>query len=185
MNLHRISLTLGLLAMTAVFEASSVAAGEICCALCGGHDPCNKVCRLVCEEKKVDVICWGVKCEDFCIPGPSKPCCKECDVVCDACEDNKAKPDDPVSMPKRFVWRDWIPSMYAKIHTKKKLMQKIETKKIPSYKWVVEDLCPKCESQAGSAMVEPGVKLPPRPRVAAKIIDAEIKVAGATEKMAQ
>jgi hypothetical protein len=32
----------------------------------------------------------------------------------------------------------------AKVHTKKKLMKKTVTKKVPSHKWVVEDLCDNC-----------------------------------------
>jgi hypothetical protein len=145
--------------------------GQCCCSHCGCKDSCQKVCRLVCEEKKVDVICWSVKCEDFCLPGPSKPCCKQCDVVCDPCDD-KAKEGDPVSVPKRFIWRDWIPSTCAKIYTKKKLMQKIETKKVPSYKWVVEDLCAKCESKTESAAVQPDAQIPAPPAVDAKILMA-------------
>jgi hypothetical protein len=147
------------------------AIGGECCARCGCKDSCEKVCRLVCEEKKVDVICWGMKCEDFCVPGPSKPCCKECDLVCDDCE-KKHKEGDPVAKPKRFVWRDWIPSTHANIYTKMKLMQRIDTKKVPSYKWVVEDLCKKCESKTESASVEPGAQIPPAPDVDAKILVA-------------
>jgi hypothetical protein len=174
MNLRRISLTFGLLAMAAAWNASAVAAGEICCALCGGHDSCNKVCRLVCEEKKVDVICWGVKCEDFCTPGPSKPGCKHCDVVCDQCDPKaKAKPDDPHSKARSFVWRDWIPWKSPQIHTKRKLMQKIETKKIPSYKWVVEDLCKECESKAKSAAVAPDAEVPFPPAIDARVIPVD------------
>lgn len=154
----------------ALLERTSLG-GEFCCAICGCQDSCQKVCRLVCEEKKVDVICWGMKCEDFCLPGPSKPCCKQCDLVCDDCG-KKPKEDDPVATPHRFIWRDWIPSTNAKIYTKKKLMQRIDTKKVPSYKWVVEDLCKKCESKAESAAVEPGVKIPAVPDVDAKIVAA-------------
>jgi hypothetical protein len=147
------------------------ALGGECCARCGCHDSCQKVCRLVCEEKKVDVICWGMKCEDFCVPGPSKPCCKQCDVVCDDCGKNH-KEGDPVATPHRFIWRDWIPSAHANIYTKKKLMQRIDTKKVPSYKWVVEDLCKKCESKTESASVEPGAQIPPAPDVDAKVLVA-------------
>lgn len=171
MNLHPILLAFGLFAVAAAWNVGAVAAGEICCAICGGHNSCNKVCRLVCEEKKVDVICWGVKCEDFCIPGPSKPGCKHCEVVCDQCDPKaKTKPDDPHSQARQFVWRDWMPWKPPQIHTKRKLMQKIETKKIPSYKWVVEDLCKECESKAKSAAVPPGAEVPPLPAVDARVL---------------
>jgi hypothetical protein len=155
----------------ALLEKTSLG-GELCCALCGCKDSCQKVCRLVCEDKKVDVICWGVKCEDFCVPGPSKPCCKQCDMICDDCN-KKPKEGDPIATPKRFVWREWIPSSCANIFTKKKLMQRIDTKKVPSYKWVVEDLCAKCESKTKSASVEPGVNIPAPPAVDAKILVAQ------------
>jgi hypothetical protein len=160
------------LAIAGGTSGATAFAGEICCVLCGCHDSCQKVCRLVCEEKKVDVICWGVKCEDFCLPGPSRPCCKQCDMVCDECS-KKAKEDDPQPTPHRFVWRDWIPSPYATIHTKRKLMQRIDTKTVPSYKWVVEDLCKKCESKAKSAAVAPGIAVPPIPQTDAKILLAQ------------
>ena len=54
---------------------------------CGG--PCKKVCRLVCEEKKVEVVCWGCKCEDFCVPGPGCPTCEHCKCVCQTCDEGE------------------------------------------------------------------------------------------------
>lgn len=149
--------------------ASASEAGEICCALCGCRDGCQKVCRLVREEKKVDVICWGVECEDFCVPGPSKPGCKHDETICEHC-DPQMQAGAPHSKPRPFVWRDWIPWKSPQIHTKRKLMQKIETKKIPSYKWVVDDLCKQCESKAESAAIAPGVDVPPVPRTDVKIL---------------
>ena len=47
--------------------------------------------------------------------------------------------------------------------TKNKLMKKVETKKIPSYKWVVEDLCGKCEGNCLGAAVPADAELPPPP----------------------
>jgi hypothetical protein len=119
-----------------IAASGALAAGDCCCAHCGCACSGQKVCRLVCEEKKVDVICWGCKCEDFCVPGPSKPGCRHCECVCGDC----SAPCDctvPHAKSKAFVWTDWVPGC-ASIFTKKKLMQKIVTKTVPSYKWVVE-----------------------------------------------
>ena len=150
--------------LIAVCPATRGMAGG-CCARCGCNQPCDKVCRLVYEEKKVKVICWGVQCEDFCLPGPSKPGCKHCEEVCTECDDKKEdKKDDkgPHGTPTKFVWRDWFPGACGKVYTKKKLMQKIVTKKVPGYKWVVEDLCPDCELKAESVKPKPGEKAPRR-----------------------
>ena len=70
-----------LLIFLAVLLASAIRAQgkDGCCAHCGCANSCQKVCRLVCEEKKVDVLCWGCKCENFCVPGPSKPGCQHCE----------------------------------------------------------------------------------------------------------
>jgi hypothetical protein len=116
------------------------------CARCGCAAECCKVCRLVCEEKKTEVYCYGCKCEEFCLPCPSKPgrCHYEC--VCDDCE-HCEDPDAPLAKPKRFVWFDWFPGP-ARIYTRTKLMRKTETVSVPSYKWVVEDLCPDCAAAA-------------------------------------
>ncbi len=115
--------------------------GTNCCAKCGCQSRCNQVCRLICEDKKVQEVCWGVQTEEFCIPGPSTPGCEHSEKVCEPGPD----PKDPCTASHKFVWTSWIPSMTAKIFTKKKLMKKTVTKTVPNYKWVVEDLCPECE----------------------------------------
>lgn len=131
------------------------------CDHCGQVCPCQKTCRLVCETKKVEITCWGCKCEDFCIPGPGKPGCKHCETVCEHC-DEIGDPKGVHSQPQKFVWTEWIPGC-AKIHTKKKLMKKTVTKTISSYKWVVEDLCPHCVANAQSAPVPAGTEIPQPP----------------------
>ena len=162
-----------LAAITLVFTAPCVAtAGDCCCSHCGCNSQCHKVCRLVCEEKKVDVICWGSKCEYFCLPRCSTPGCQHCEEVCGPCGED-CDCTKPHGSPKRFVWTDWIPGC-AKVHKRTKLMQKIVTKKVPSYKWVVEDLCPTCEAGCQTAAVEPGATIPPLPVGDAKVIGGEI-----------
>src|SRR5690349_14158950 len=114
--------------------AGAALAGDQC-AHCGCQG-CEQVCRLVREEKKVNITCWGCKCEDFCVPGKSCRDGRNCDEVCDECD------GEVCSAPKKFVWYNWIPGCAENIYTKKKLMKKTITKTVPSYKWVVEDLCP-------------------------------------------
>jgi len=156
-------------------QADFALAGDCCCAHCGCACKGQKVCRLVCEEKKVDVICWGCKCEDFCVPGHSKPGCRHCECVCGECGD-PCDCSKPHAKSKAFVWTDWVPGC-ASIFTKTKLMQKTITKTVPSYKWVVEDLCPECEANCPCAAVAPGAVVPPPPVVNAKLKYGEAKLA--------
>lgn len=138
---------------------ASAAAGA--CACCRGRHSCGKVCRLVREEKKVEIVCWGWTCEDFCIPPPSRPGCRHCETVCDECRGRD--PAQPHAEPKKFVWTDWIPGCAKRRSTKNKLMKKVVTKKVPSFRWVVEDLCPACERRCVGAEVYSGEQLPPAP----------------------
>lgn len=111
-----------------------------CCAHCGCQATCRKVCRLVCEDKSVEVVCWGIKCEEFCVPNPGCEKCQHCETVCPDC---RTKAGEPKSGSKPFVWSTWVPGG-AKMFTKNKLMKQTVTKKVPTYKWVVEDLCAEC-----------------------------------------
>jgi len=116
------------------------------CDRCGANVTCRKVCRLVREEKKVQITCWGCETEEFCVPKPSTKKCAHCEPECEDCEESPTS-HFPLSLHKRFVWSEWIPGT-AKIHTKKKLMKRTETKTVPSFKWVVEDLCANCNGRA-------------------------------------
>lgn len=148
--------------------ADSAVAGEQRCAACGGCDDCEKCCRLVCEEKKVEVTCWGYRCEDFCLPGHSNRGCKHSDTVCEDCNRD---PEAPFAKPKKFVWYDWIPGCSEGVCTKRKLMKKTVTTKVPTVKWVVEDLCFACQEKAANGEAPPAeVKTPAPPAVKAKLI---------------
>jgi hypothetical protein len=146
--------------------ASLVYAHEHCCAHCGRGGSCQKVCRLVCEDKKVEIICWGCLCEDFCIPCHGKPGCEHCEMVCGECD---CDPETPHAKPKKFVWTEWMPTR-ATMFTRTKLMKKTITKTVPSYKWVVEDLCPHCEANCPCASIDSESQLPPVP-----VADARLK----------
>lgn len=134
-----------------------------CCEHCGCSS-CCKVCRLVCEEKKVDVICWGCICEDFCLPKHNKVCRVHCETVCADCNEPH-DPKAPCVQPKRFVWTEWIPGC-ATMHTRKKLMKKTEQVTVKTFKWVVEDLCPACEARCDVGAVGCGDDVPEPPQVA-------------------
>jgi hypothetical protein len=138
-------LLLTLAASLAVVTASL--AGHGACARCGRHAPCQQVCRLVPEDRKITVTCWGCKCEEFCVGGPSHVACKGADEACLDCV-GKEPPDPkpPFSLPRSFTWREWIPGCPQAIYTRKRLMRKTETKTVPGFKWVVEDVCAECQS---------------------------------------
>lgn len=136
------------------------AAGRFC-AGCRGRHSCMRVCRLVREEKKVEVVCWGWACEDFCIPPPSRPGRRHCETVCD--EYVGGDPAPPHAKARKFTWTDWIPGCATRLNTKNKLMKKVVTKKVPSFRWEVEDLCPACERRCVGAAVYPGEQLPAAP----------------------
>lgn len=166
-------LALAVLAMAA--SAARAAAG--CCDRCG-CEGCQRVCRLVCDERELEVNCWDSRCEEFCVPGHCKLGCKHsapacsdgstgcadgaCDAQCDACGSG---PCAGGPCAKKFVWRDTIPGC-ARIFTQKKLLKKVEKKKVKTYKWVLEDLCDKCRAGCESSPVPQGTAVPPVPAAA-------------------
>ena len=63
--MNRLTLCLALATMFCGMAASVTRADDDCaCAHCGCCCSCQKVCRLVEEEKKVEIVCWGKKCEE-------------------------------------------------------------------------------------------------------------------------
>jgi hypothetical protein len=139
--------------------------GDGCCSHCGVKDDCCLVCRLVKADKELSVDCFKSACEDFCVPGPSTRGCKNRELACDFCDGKGGKDgkgcgkggcgDGLGLCDKKFVWYDWIPGC-ARLHTKKKLYMKKDTKVVASYEWVVEDMCSKCDSKVKGADIKPG-----------------------------
>jgi hypothetical protein len=113
--------------LTAVLATLSAQADD-CCQHCGCQAPCQKVCRVVCEVQKVPVIYYTCECEDFCVPGPSHICGKECQTDCcgHTC--------------RRIVWAPGC----GKPHTRKKPVKHQVMVEKCVYKYVVEYLCPQC-----------------------------------------
>jgi hypothetical protein len=147
--------------------ANELQAADCACHHCGCHRWCNKVCRLVDDQKKVTIVCWGSECEDFCFPGKSCRGCLNREEVCTP--DDTKEGEEPCSHSKDFVWYDWTPGCSKGIRTKKKLMKKTIEKKIPSYKWVVEDLCQECEDKTVATIIEPGYIVPLPPETNARL----------------
>lgn len=116
-------------------------AGDGCCAKCGCQCEPTRVCRVIEDERKVSVVCWGMEEEPVCVPGRSIRGCKNCEDVCES---------DGCCLhgcPRKLVWRDWLPGNCAKIYTHKKLMKKTVAKTVPAFEWVVADVCPQCAAK--------------------------------------
>jgi hypothetical protein len=144
--------------------SSDALAGGACCKFCGRAGDCRKVSRCVPEEKKVEVVCWGSESVDFCVPGPSEQVCTHCEGdVCGTCA---PAGKGPSARPRMFMWKEWVPGS-ARVYTKKKLMKKVVTRKVPGYKWVVEDLCADCEDGCRSPEVAPSAEVPSSARAGA------------------
>ena len=173
------------------------------CSRCGCQNACRTVCRLEKEDRKVTVVCWGIRDEDFCLGGPSCPDCEECESVCANCAskasnqtegkestaktDSKSKGDESAaksdskkaeskepldvrSRAKRFVWTRWIPGPCGDVYTRKKLMKKTVTKTVPSFKWVVEELCDQCLESCESPKIPTDVPVPPPPKIEGALV---------------
>lgn len=108
-----------------------VQAGQGVCDRCGCDGECRRVCRLTCEMKDVAKTTYGCTCEDFCVLGPSQRCDSGCG--CGHCPACRAQ--------------SWIPTA-AYVKTRKLPEKKVETVKVPTYKFVVEYVCATCRSAA-------------------------------------
>ena len=128
--------------------AQTTVAGDCCCH-CGDNCGVRKVCRLKEGTKKIEKVCYGCECEDYCLPGKSCRGCLHaenncddgncgCDSGCSSCEGKKeSKPWCCLE------WFDWKPSC-AEVRTRKKLIKYVVTKEVPSWKWEVEEVCASC-----------------------------------------
>lgn len=117
------------LATAAVWAAG----GGDCCQSCGCQCACDKVCKVICEKKIVTKTKYCCECEDFCVPGPSCLIGRECVDDCNA----------PHGVATRNIWQPGR----ATIRTRKKLVKKTYTEEVPTYKWVVESCCPRCQGK--------------------------------------
>lgn len=129
-----------LLAALAAGPLGASAQADDCCCRCGNHCGVRKVCRLVCSTEEISTYCYGCKCEDICLPGKSCRGCLHSECVCgEDCPENCCEHRPSCHLE----WFDWRPSC-AKVRTVKKLVKYKLTREIPSWKWVVEEVCCDC-----------------------------------------
>jgi hypothetical protein len=132
------------------------------CAHCGCRTQrCRRICRLVCETRKITTTCWGMACEDVALPGPSEPACRHCEMVNPRTSEDR----NLIAQAKRRVWISWRPSEGPDVATKRKLMKKTVSKTVPSYRWVVEEICGNCLAQLKPVAPPADAVLPPLPPV--------------------
>jgi hypothetical protein len=108
-------------------EGTSQEVSHACCGC--------KVCKLVCEQKKLTVTCYGCKCKDICIPGRSQDGCKHCAT----CSGGSAAKCGECPPKCEFCWRDWCPCGCAEPRTIHVLTKYQAEKKIAWYHWEVVD----------------------------------------------
>ncbi|MCS7303879.1 MAG: hypothetical protein NZ602_02060 [Thermoguttaceae bacterium] len=145
---------------------------QVACAVCGCPRPCKKVCRVVCETKKVEETVWEVECEEFCPLLPKifgrKGACAGADCGpelsdCGVCAAGGGK--------------ELCPPQCGKPRCKKTLVKKTVTKEVPVYRCVVEHVCGVCcgaepagqpTPPAGPAQKAAPAPPPPPPKAPAK-----------------
>jgi hypothetical protein len=120
-----------------------------------GHRPtCGKVCKLVCETKKLTSIGYGSECKDICLPDPSRAGCKHCAVCYGKCAGEACGNCQSCPPKCEFCWRDWFACGCAQPRTVRVLTKYQAEKKICWYHWeVVNATCCDCISQSGPAEV--------------------------------
>jgi hypothetical protein len=112
------------------------------CTSCGCHCGLKPVCRLVCEMKEVTEWCYDCKCEDFCVPGPSKKCGEECQPDC-------------TSPHGKSCHTLWQPSC-GKAHQRTLLIKYPVKKLVPAYRCEVVHMCDRCCHHCGGGeAIEP------------------------------
>ena len=160
-------LTIATFAMAVSGMLAQTAAAGDCCCQCGDNCGVRKVCRLKEGTKKIEKVCYGCECEDYCLPGKScrgclhseNNCEENCDCNCDCdhghghckeCKDQK-----PWCC---LEWFDWKPSC-AEVRTRKKLIKYVVTKEVPSWKWEVEEVCSGCCPGNGCTAMGDGMEV--------------------------
>jgi hypothetical protein len=100
---------------------------------------CGKVCKLVCETKKITAIGYGNECKDICLPTPSRQGCKHCAVACGECKCDPCTSCQSVAPKCEFCWRDWFACGCSRPRSIKVLTKYQAEKKICWYHWEVVD----------------------------------------------
>jgi hypothetical protein len=153
MKLSILSIAIGLL------MAGSATAADRCgtpdsCGHCGRRSVCNKVCRVVCEMKKVTKVVWTVECDEFCAPLPG--CGHGCGSCGDACGCGEESCDSCAKDAcAELRSRPLVAPKCGKVRCRKTLVKKEITCEVPAYKCVVEFRCPGCEADCSAEEATP------------------------------
>jgi hypothetical protein len=123
LNASFIVVAIALLNLPSVSGQSSP---EDTCVYCGAPATC-RVCRLVCEKKKVPETVFSCECEDFCVPGRSQIEC-ETEIDENGCEQHKIV---------------WIP-VAKEIRARKVLKKSTQEQEKTIRKLVVQKVCEDC-----------------------------------------
>lgn len=130
-----------------LFATRATAEELSCCSGCGCRCCLKPVCRLVCEMKEVKETVYDCKCEDFCVPGPSEHCGKQCECDCQS----------PHGKSCHILWKPTC----GKVHSRHILTKHDVVKKVPTYRCEVVYVCDKCCGHGGCcASVGPQASLP-------------------------
>ncbi len=115
----------------------------------GSRPTCGKVCKLVCETKKLTSICYGCESKDICLPDPSRPGCKHCAVCFGKCAGDPCAACQSCPPKCQFCWRDWFACGCAEPRTVRVLTKYQAEKTICWYHWeVVDAACCDCVSKS-------------------------------------
>jgi len=117
-----------LLAMASMAEEkASAPKHDGICDVCGRCDCVRKVCMPTMIEKTITKVCWGYTCEEFCIPGPSVCCGKQCQ-------------HDECGSWWHFLWKPTC----AEVRTKHVPVKHEVKRKVPKVEWKIEERCAAC-----------------------------------------
>lgn len=138
---------------------------------------CGKVCKLVCETKKITAIGYGSECKDICLPPPSRQGCKHCAVACGECKCDPCACCQSTAPKCEFCWRDWFACGCSCPRSVKVLTKYQAEKKICWYHWEVVDAAScDCTSFQNSAASEMGIVQSPISRDYYKAAPEDSKV---------
>jgi len=125
-------------ALVVFCATQAVAVAEEFCLDCS-RPACGKVCKLVCETKKLTAIGYGSDCKDICLPNPSRSGCKHCAVCYGKCAEDACGNCQSCQPKCEFCWRDWFACGCAQPRTVRVLTKYQAEKKICWYHWEVVD----------------------------------------------
>jgi len=118
------------------------------CGSCVGPPRCRKVCKLVCDTKKLTAIGYANDCKTICLAPPSRCGCKWCACQCGECKNDPCSCCQATAPKFEFCWRDWFACGCARPKTIKVLTKYQCEKKIRWYHWEVVDIsCCDCVSK--------------------------------------